>query len=57
MRRPWQKEGREDDAVAIGLRKEIDAWCVDARLNKGCGIWINTMTVSEESDIEKTWPA
>jgi hypothetical protein len=25
MRRPWQKEGRGDDAVAIGLRKEMDA--------------------------------
>jgi hypothetical protein len=35
MRRPWQKEGRGDDAVAIGLRKEMDARCVDARLNKG----------------------
>jgi hypothetical protein len=36
MRRPWRKEGRGDDAVAIGLRKEIDARCVDARLNRGC---------------------
>jgi hypothetical protein len=35
MRRPWRKEGRGDDAVAIGLRKKIDARCVDARLNRG----------------------
>jgi hypothetical protein len=31
----WRKEGRGDDAVAIGLRKEMAARCVDARLNKG----------------------
>jgi hypothetical protein len=36
MRRPWQKEGKGDDAVAIGLTKEMDAWCVDVRLNRGC---------------------
>jgi hypothetical protein len=35
MRRLWRKDGRGDDAVAIGLRKEKDARCVDARLNKG----------------------
>jgi hypothetical protein len=34
MRRPWRKEGRGDDAVAIGLRKEMDPWCVDKRLNR-----------------------
>jgi hypothetical protein len=34
MRRPWQK-GKLDGAVAINLRKEMDARCVDARLNKG----------------------
>jgi hypothetical protein len=37
MRRPWRKEGRGDDAAAIGLRKEMDARCVDVRLNKGWG--------------------
>jgi hypothetical protein len=37
MRRPWRKEGRGDDAIAIGLRKEMDAQCIDARLNKGWG--------------------
>jgi hypothetical protein len=30
-----EKEGRGDNAVAIDLRKEMDARCVDARLNKG----------------------
>jgi hypothetical protein len=35
MRRPWRKEGRRDDAVAIVLRKEMDARSVDARLNRG----------------------
>jgi hypothetical protein len=35
MRRPWPKKGKRDGAVAIGLRKEVDAWCVDAGLNKG----------------------
>jgi hypothetical protein len=34
MRRPWQEEGKQDGAVAIGLRKEMDARCVDAGLNK-----------------------
>jgi hypothetical protein len=34
MRMPWQK-GKQDGAVAIGLRKEMDAQCVDAGLNKG----------------------
>jgi hypothetical protein len=29
------KEGRGDDAIAIGLRTEMDARCVDARLNRG----------------------
>jgi hypothetical protein len=28
-------KGRGDDAVAIGLRKEMDARCVDARLHRG----------------------
>jgi hypothetical protein len=35
MRRPWRKEGRGDDVVAIDLRKEMDARYVDARLNRG----------------------
>jgi hypothetical protein len=35
MRRPWQEKGKPDGAVAIGLRKEMDAQCVDAGLNKG----------------------
>jgi hypothetical protein len=28
-------EGRGDDAIAIGWRKERDARCVDARSNRG----------------------
>jgi hypothetical protein len=28
-------KGRKDDAVAIGLRKEMDARCIDARLSRG----------------------
>jgi hypothetical protein len=35
MRRPWQEKGKQDGAVAIDLRKEMDTWCVDAGLNKG----------------------
>jgi hypothetical protein len=35
MRRPWQEKGKHDGAVAIGLRKDMDAQCVDAGLNKG----------------------
>jgi hypothetical protein len=35
MRREWPEEGKRDDAVAINLRKEMDARCVDAGLNKG----------------------
>jgi hypothetical protein len=35
MRRPWRKVGRGDGAVDIGLQKEVDARCVDARLNRG----------------------
>jgi hypothetical protein len=34
MRRPRRKEGRGDEAVAIGLRNEMDARCVDVRLNR-----------------------
>jgi hypothetical protein len=30
MRRPWQETGKQDGAVAIDLRKEMDAGCVDA---------------------------
>jgi hypothetical protein len=30
MRRPWQEKGKQDGAVAIGLRKEMDARCVYA---------------------------
>jgi hypothetical protein len=29
MRRPWQEKGKQDGAIAIGLRKEMDARCVD----------------------------
>jgi hypothetical protein len=35
MRRPWQEKGKRDGAVAIDLRKEMDARCVDVGLNKG----------------------
>jgi hypothetical protein len=35
MRRPWQEKGKQDGAVAIGLRTEMDARCVDAGLNNG----------------------
>jgi hypothetical protein len=35
MRRPWQEKGKQDGAIAIGLRKEMDAQGVDAGLNKG----------------------
>jgi hypothetical protein len=35
LRRPWQEKGKQDGAVAISLRKEMDAQCVDAGLNKG----------------------
>jgi hypothetical protein len=28
-------EGRGDDAVAIGLRKEMDARCINVRLSRG----------------------
>jgi hypothetical protein len=35
MRRPWPEKGERDGAVAIGLRKEMDAWCIDVGLNKG----------------------
>jgi hypothetical protein len=35
MRRPWQEKGKRDGVVAIGLRKEMNAQCVDAGLHKG----------------------
>jgi hypothetical protein len=35
MRRPLLEKGKRDGVVAIGLRKEMDARCVDAGLNKG----------------------
>jgi hypothetical protein len=35
MRKPWQEKGKRDGAVAISLRKEMDARCVDVGLNKG----------------------
>jgi hypothetical protein len=35
MRMPWQEKGKQDGAFAIDLRKEMDARCVDAELNKG----------------------
>jgi hypothetical protein len=28
-------KGRKDDAVAISLRKEMDAQCIDTRLSRG----------------------
>jgi hypothetical protein len=34
MRRPWPEKGKRDGAAAIGLRKEMEARCVDAGLNK-----------------------
>jgi hypothetical protein len=34
MWRPWQEKGKRDGAVAIGLRKEMDARCIDVGLNK-----------------------
>jgi hypothetical protein len=30
-----QEKGEQDGAVAIGLSKEMNAWCIDAGLNKG----------------------
>jgi hypothetical protein len=35
MWRPCQEKGKREGAVALGLRKEMDARCVDAGLNKG----------------------
>jgi hypothetical protein len=35
MRRPWQEKGKRGGAIAIGLRKDMDARCVDVGLNKG----------------------
>jgi hypothetical protein len=35
MRRPCPEKGKQDGAVAISFRKEIDARCIDAGLNKG----------------------
>jgi hypothetical protein len=35
MKRPLQEMDEQDGAVAIGLRKGMNAWCVDAGLNKG----------------------
>jgi hypothetical protein len=32
MRRPWLEKGKRDGAVAIDLRKEMDARCVNAGL-------------------------
>jgi hypothetical protein len=32
MRRPWPEKGKRDGVVAIGLRKEMDAQCIDAGL-------------------------
>jgi hypothetical protein len=32
MRIPWPEKGKRDDAVAIGLRKEMDTRCIDAGL-------------------------
>jgi hypothetical protein len=35
MRRPWPEKGKQDGMVAIGLRKKMEAQCIDAGLNKG----------------------
>jgi hypothetical protein len=35
MRRLWPEKGKRDGADAIGLRKEMNARCIDAGLNKG----------------------
>jgi hypothetical protein len=54
MRRPWRKDGRGDDAVAIGLRKEMDARCVDARLNNGWRGYESTPSRFPKSRISKS---
>jgi hypothetical protein len=36
MRRPWPEKGKRDGAVAIGLSKEMDAWCIDGDMNRHC---------------------
>jgi hypothetical protein len=35
MKKKLQGKDEQDGAVAIGLRKGMNAWCVDAGLNKG----------------------
>jgi hypothetical protein len=35
MKRPLQEKDEQDGAVAIGLRKGMNALCVDVGLNKG----------------------
>jgi hypothetical protein len=35
MWRPRQEKVKRDGAVAIGLTKEMDTWCVDVGLTKG----------------------
>jgi hypothetical protein len=35
MMKPLQGKDELDGAVAIGLRKGMNAWCVDVGLNKG----------------------
>jgi hypothetical protein len=35
MRKPWQEKGKRGGVVAIGLRKGMDARCIDAGLSKG----------------------
>jgi hypothetical protein len=35
MRRSWPEKGKRDGVVAINLRKEMDARCIDVGLNKG----------------------
>jgi hypothetical protein len=35
MKKPLQGKDEQDGVVAIGLRKGINARCVDAGLNKG----------------------
>jgi hypothetical protein len=35
MKMPLREKDEQDGAVAIGLRKGMNAWCVDAGLNKG----------------------
>jgi hypothetical protein len=54
MRRPWQKEGRGDDAATISLRKEMDARCIDARLSRGWRGYESTLRRFQKSRISRS---